>query len=64
MIDSALLLFLVIDPFGNLPFVLTLVGTASPSRYRRIIIREIALAFLVLLLFAFAGDRVLGYSEY
>ena len=55
MIESVLLLFLVVDPFGNLPVVLAVVGKMAPSRYRRIIIREVTFAFLVLLLFAFAG---------
>ena len=61
MIESVLLLFLVVDPFGNLPVVLAVVGKLAPSSYRRIIIREVTFAFLVLLLFAFAGERVLGY---
>lgn len=61
MIESALLLFLVIDPFGNLPFVLSVIGKVSAARYRRIILRETALAFLTLGLFALAGERLLGY---
>jgi len=61
MIESALLLFLVIDPFGNLPFVLAVIGEVPVARYRRIILRETALAFLVLGLFALAGDQLLGY---
>lgn len=63
MIESALLLFLVIDPFGNLPFVLSIVGDAPPPRYRRIILREISLAFLTLVLFVLAGERLLGYLD-
>ena len=61
MIESALLLFLVIDPFGNLPFVLAVIGEVPVARYRRIILRETALAFLALGLFALAGDQLLGY---
>ena len=61
MIESALLLFLVIDPFGNLPFVLAVIGEASAARYRRIIFREVLLAFLVLLVFALVGERILGF---
>lgn len=61
MIESALLLFLVIDPFGNLPFVLAIVGHLAAREYRRTIIRETLLALLVLLVFAFAGEAVLGY---
>ncbi len=61
MIESASLLFLVIDPFGNLPFVLSVLREAPVARYRRIILRETALAFLLLGLFALAGERLLGY---
>ncbi len=61
MIESALLLFLVIDPFGNLPFVLAIVGHLAAREYRRTIIRETLLALAVLLVFAFAGEAVLSY---
>lgn len=61
MIESALLLFLVIDPFGNLPFVLAVLSGSEKSHYRRTILRETALAFLVLVLFALAGEALLGY---
>ncbi len=61
MIESALLLFLVIDPFGNLPFVLSVIGEVPMARYRRIILRETMLAFSILALFALAGEQLLGY---
>jgi multiple antibiotic resistance protein len=61
MIESALLLFLVIDPFGNLPFVLAVLSGSEKSHYRRTILRETVLAFLVLVLFALAGEALLGY---
>lgn len=40
MLESTLLLFLVIDPFGNLPFVLAVTGESAAAQYRRIILRE------------------------
>jgi multiple antibiotic resistance protein len=61
MIESALLLFLVIDPFGNLPFVLAVLDNLGARDYRRTILREMSLALLVLLVFALAGDQLLGY---
>lgn len=63
MIKSALLLFLVIDPFGNLPIALSILGDAPASSYRRIILRETILAFVTLALFALAGGQVLGYFD-
>ena len=59
--ETALLLFLVIDPFGNLPFVLAVLGRLDPAAYRRAILREILLALAVLSLFAVAGETLLGY---
>ncbi len=60
MIESAMLLFLVVDPFGNLPFVLAVAGRQAPDRYRRTILREGALAWGVLTGFAAIGDRILA----
>ena len=60
-LEITLLLFLVIDPFGNLPVVLAVLAQASQRQYRLRLIRELSLAFLILLLFAAAGEQVLGY---
>jgi multiple antibiotic resistance protein len=60
-VESALLLFLVVDPFGNLPFVLAVLGNCTPSQYRRAVTRETLLALLVLAVFALVGEQILGY---
>ncbi len=60
-LQIALLLFLVIDPFGNLPFVLAILRKLAAPAYRRAVVREMLLAFAVLLFFAVAGEAVLGY---
>ncbi|HEX5420565.1 MAG TPA: MarC family protein [Gammaproteobacteria bacterium] len=62
-LQSAFLLFLVIDPFGDLPFVLAVTAEASAVSYRHIILREMVLAFLVLAVFAVAGQQILGYIQ-
>ena len=61
MIENAILLMLVIDPFGNLPFVLAVTNGISGVRYRRLILRETALAMLILAGFAFPGEYILHY---
>jgi multiple antibiotic resistance protein len=58
--EITLLVFLVTDPFGNLPMILTVLRQAEDRQYRRIVLRETILAFLVLLLFAAGGTRILG----
>jgi len=60
MFSIALLLFIVLDPFGNLVALNTLLGSTEPGRRRRIIVRESVIALGVLLLFAAAGGRILS----
>ena len=59
MISIALLLFIVLDPFGNLVTLNTLLRRSEPGRRRRIIARESTIALAILLLFVFAGSRIL-----
>lgn len=61
MIESALLLFLVIDPFGNLPFVLAVLSGSEKKHYRKTILRETFLALIVLVVFTLMGEALLGY---
>ena len=59
MISIALLLFIVLDPFGNLVTLNTLLRTTEPRRRRHIIIRESIIALGILQLSVFAGGVVL-----
>ncbi len=61
LVQIILLLFLVIDPFGNLPFVVAVLARLDAAAYRRAVLRELGLALLVLLLFAIAGGTILDY---
>jgi multiple antibiotic resistance protein len=57
--ELAVLLFLVSDPFGNLPLVLATLRNLPETRYRRAVVRETIAAFVILALFAWAGDAIL-----
>ncbi|MBN1547704.1 MAG: NAAT family transporter [Syntrophaceae bacterium] len=57
--SAALLLFLVIDPFGNIPFFLSVLKHIDYRRQRRIIIREMIIALAVLVFFLFTGRYIL-----
>jgi len=59
VISIALLLFIVLDPFGNLVTLNTLLRTSEPARRRRIIIRESVIALGILQLSVFAGGVIL-----
>ena len=54
-----LLLFLVLDPIGNIPCFLAVLRGVSPARRRTVIIRELFIALAVLLIFMFAGKYIL-----
>lgn len=57
--SAAILLILVLDPFGNIPLVLSTLGRVDEERRRRVVLRECAIAYGVLLLFLFAGRPLL-----
>ena len=50
------------DPLGNIPLFLSVLKTIeNESRKRKILIRELFFALLVLLLFLFAGECMLQW---
>ena len=64
--SAALLLFLVMDPFGNVPVFLSVLRPVAPERRRKVIARELVIALGFLLAFLFGGRYVLdaiGISE-
>ena len=48
------MLFLIMDPLGNLPIVLSILKHLDPKRRRIVLIRELMFALVILLLFLFA----------
>lgn len=58
-ISAVILLILVLDPVGNLPLVSSLLQRVDPARRRRVVVRECAIAYAILLLFMFGGQRLL-----
>ena len=66
VISACILLFMVMDPFGNTPFFLSILKTFPKERQKRVIIRELLIALLILMVFLFVGPyflRVLQISE-
>jgi multiple antibiotic resistance protein len=49
------------DPLGNIPLFLSALKDVAPERRRRVLVREIAFAYLVLLVFVFLGNYVLAF---
>lgn len=52
---TTLLLFIVLDPLGNIPLYLSQLRVVPQSRRRYVAMREMGIAYLVLLFFFFAG---------
>lgn len=56
---AAILLFLILDPLGNIPVFLSLLKPLPPQRRRIVLARELLIALGVLFVFLFAGQYVL-----
>jgi multiple antibiotic resistance protein len=59
ILSASILLFLVIDPFGNIPFFLSALKPVDPARHSRVIVRELLIALGVLVAFLFMGPGLL-----
>jgi len=59
ILSAAVLLFLVLDPFGNIPFFLSALARVAEARRRAVLLRELAIALAVLVLFLFTGQWLL-----
>ncbi|HJP12127.1 MAG TPA: MarC family protein [Gammaproteobacteria bacterium] len=57
--SAIFLLFLIMDPIGNVPLFLSTLKNVPIERRRKIIIRELLIALLVLLFFMFIGKYIL-----
>ncbi|MBK9155085.1 MAG: NAAT family transporter [Chloracidobacterium sp.] len=65
-LSAALLLFLVMDPLGNIPLFMTTLKKVEEKRQRLVVVRELLIALAVLVGFLFLGQyllRLLHLSE-
>jgi multiple antibiotic resistance protein len=64
--SAAMLLFLVMDPFGNIPLFVSALQNVDSKRHTRVIVRELLIALAILVAFLFTGSalmRALRISE-
>jgi len=59
VLAAILLLIIIMDPIGNVPVFLSILKNIPMERRKIIIIRELLIAFLILLFFMFVGRFVL-----
>ena len=57
--SATILLLLITDPFGNIPIFANALKTVPPKRRPLVILREVLIAFALLLLFMFVGEGFL-----
>lgn len=58
---AAVLLFLILDPLGNVPVFLSLLKPVPEARRRKVLARELIIALGVLFVFLFAGRYILEF---
>ena len=58
-LSAGILLFLIMDPLGNIPLFLTQLRNVAPPRRRRVLLRELIIALIVLFAFLLGGGFVL-----
>jgi MarC family membrane protein len=58
--SAVVILLLVMDPLGNVPLFVALLKPVEPARRLRVIVRECAIAFGVLIVFVLFGRSLLG----
>ncbi|MEM1080549.1 MAG: MarC family protein, partial [Pseudomonadota bacterium] len=59
-ISAFVLLFVVMDPLGNIPIFLSVLDKVEPTRRYKVLVRELVLALVILFAFLFGGQYVLA----
>lgn len=60
-LSAAVMLFLIMDPLGNLPIFTSVLKVIEPKRRRIILIRELVVALVILFIFLFSGQAILDF---
>ncbi|GGI86875.1 UPF0056 inner membrane protein [Shewanella hanedai] len=59
--SAAVMLFLIMDPLGNLPIFSSILCHIEPKKRRRVLIRELVFALIIMMSFLFAGEAILNF---
>lgn len=63
ILSAATMLFLIMDPLGNLPIYMSVLKTIEPKRKRIVIFRELCIALIILFIFLFSGQALLSFLQ-
>ena len=61
VLSAVATLFLIMDPLGNIPVFLSVLKEVRPERQRKVLVREILTAYVVLLIFLVLGNHLLRF---
>lgn len=59
--SAAVMLFLIMDPLGNLPVFMSILKSIEPKRRRIILARELLISLFIMFVFLFSGQAVLDF---
>ncbi|MDR8525762.1 YhgN family NAAT transporter [Shewanella fidelis] len=59
--SAAVMLFLIMDPLGNLPIFASILRHIEPKKRRMVLVRELIIALVIMMLFLFAGEAILSF---
>jgi multiple antibiotic resistance protein len=62
-VSAGILLFLILDPLGNIPLFMGLLKNVVPERRRLVLVRELLIALVVLFVFLFCGQYLLALLQ-
>lgn len=63
ILAAATMLFLIMDPLGNLPIYMSVLKSIEPRRKRLVILRELCIALVILFIFLFSGQALLDFLQ-
>lgn len=61
--SAATMLFLIMDPMGNLPIYMSILKSIDEKRRKWVILRELCIALFILLVFLFSGQALLDFLK-
>jgi len=62
-LSAATMLFLIMDPLGNLPIFMSVLKGIEPARKTKVVIRELIIALLILMVFLHSGQTLLNFLQ-
>nr|WP_136251576.1 YhgN family NAAT transporter [Ningiella ruwaisensis] len=63
VLAAATMLFLIMDPLGNLPIFMSVLKGIEPERKTKVVLRELIVALIILMVFLHSGQALLDFLQ-